>query len=235
MTPESIKVLVVEDEDDLREILILKLQDQGFFVNSVDRGDKVISALEGTPADVVLLDQIMPGMHGLDVLLNIRKHNSFNHIPVIMLTGLGGEIEKIRALDGGADDYVTKPFMARELGARIRAVYRRSTSGKSDPQPNQLINKNIVVDFNSHKVFLNEDELELTLTEFKLLSELLIQAGRVLSRDELRHRVLGKETITDRTIDVHMAALRKKLGNRGEDIQTVRGVGYRFSGQTEIQ
>lgn len=228
---EEIAVLIVEDETDIRELLTQKLINQGFIVYSTDRGDAVMDSVRNYRPDIVLLDQIMPGRMGIDVLRDLRATDEFNDIPVIMVTGLGGEGEKLEAFSSGADDYVTKPFMSKELAARIRAVLRRTKGlGFDASKPNQLVNSNLVVDFSAHKVFVDNDEVKLTLTEFKLLSELLMQAGRVLSRDQLREKVLGRLSITDRTIDVHMAALRKKLRNRGDDIQTVRGVGYRFSG-----
>ncbi|MFK8137159.1 MAG: response regulator transcription factor [Bdellovibrionales bacterium] len=227
---EQITVLLVEDEQDIRELLTQKLRSQGFLVHSIDRGDLVVKAMEAYKPDIVLLDQIMPGKMGIDVLRELRESEQFSSVPVIMVTGLGGEGEKLEAFNSGADDYVTKPFMSKELGARINAVMRRAKgSGAESARPNQLVNSNLVVDFSAHKVFVDESEVKLTLTEFKLLSELLVQAGRVLSRDQLREKVLGRLSITDRTIDVHMAALRKKLGGRGGDIQTVRGVGYRFT------
>lgn len=228
---EEISVLIVEDEKDIRDLLTQKLINQGFIVYSTDRGDSVLEAAKQYSPDIILLDQIMPGKMGIDVLRDLRSDEAYNSIPVIMVTGLGGEGEKLEAFDSGADDYVTKPFMSKELAARIRAVMRRTKGiGLDQSKPNQLVNSNLVVDFSAHKVFVDEEEVKLTLTEFKLLSELLMQAGRVLSRDQLREKVLGRLSITDRTIDVHMAALRKKLRNRGDDIQTVRGVGYRFSG-----
>ena len=232
---EILKVLVVEDEQDLRELLKIKLEAHGMTVFTCDRGDMVISSLEKNIVDLILLDQVMPGKHGLDVLKDLRSHSDFKMIPVIMVTGLGGEGEKIQALDSGADDYVTKPFFSRELAARIKAVLRRSQGKLGKTQPNQLMNKNITLDFVAHKTFLDGNELDLTLTEFKLLGELLVNAGKVISRDHLRDKVLSRTGTTDRTIDVHMAALRKKLGNRGRDIQTVRGVGYRFSGSSLAQ
>ncbi len=226
---DFLRILVVEDEQDLRELLKMKLEAQGMQVFTCDRGDMVLTTLEKNPVDIILLDQVMPGKHGLDVLKELRGHTEFKTLPVIMVTGLGGEGEKLQAFDSGADDYVTKPFFSRELAARIKAVVRRTQGKLNKQQPNQLINKNITLDFVAHKCFLDNQELDLTLTEFKLLGELLVSAGKVISRDHLRDKVLSRMGTTDRTIDVHMAALRKKLGNRGRDIQTVRGVGYRFN------
>lgn len=232
---DEISVLIVEDELDIRELLTQKLINQGFIVYSTDRGDSVLETVRQYTPDIILLDQIMPGKMGIDVLRDLRNHSDFSSIPVIMVTGLGGEGEKLEAFNSGADDYVTKPFMSKELAARIRAVIRRTKGlGMDATKPNQLVNSNLVVDFSAHKVYVDDEEVKLTLTEFKLLSELLMQAGRVLSRDQLREKVLGRLSITDRTIDVHMAALRKKLRNRGDDIQTVRGVGYRFSGTNTV-
>ena len=230
---EEISVLIVEDEQDIRELLSQKLINQGFLVYTCDRGDSVMDLVSKYSPDIILLDQLMPGKMGIDVLMELRADSNFSNVPVIMVTGLGGEGEKLEAFNSGVDDYVTKPFMSKELAARIRAVIRRTKGNMiAKNRPNQLVNHNLVVDFSAHKVFVDESEVKLTLTEFKLLSELLMQAGRVLSRDQLREKVLGRLSITDRTIDVHMAALRKKLGGRGDDIQTVRGVGYRFAGMS---
>ncbi len=223
------KILVVEDEKEIRELILNKLTEAGFLVLGSANGTEALQILNSQQVDVVLLDQILPDMHGLDILHNIRNTEKYSDLPVIILTGLINEDEKVKAFENRADDYVTKPFLSKELIARIRALLRRSQKLSNQQQPLQLINRNIQVDFASYKVFLDENELKLTLTEFKLLSELLLHAGRVLSRDFLRERVLGKESLTDRTIDVHMASLRKKLSFRGKDIQTVRGVGYRFT------
>jgi DNA-binding response OmpR family regulator len=224
---EIIRVLVVEDEQEIRSILEQVLTDSGCEVLAIDSAEDLFKHLTDFSADILLLDQMLPGKSGIQALRELRKNNSFRSLPVIMVTGAGSEQEKVDALNSGADDYVTKPFLPRELAARIKAILRRG-------QQAHLLNENledgsIMVDLSAHKVFLDGSEVMLTLTEFKILVELLREKGQVLSRDQLRQRALGNLNVTDRTIDVHMASVRKKLSLRGNDIETVRGVGYRFS------
>jgi DNA-binding response OmpR family regulator len=171
---------------------------------------------------------MMPGKSGKEIMKEIRSSARFSEVPVMMVTGLDGEAEKIEALEMGADDYVTKPFSIREVIARANALARRSKAAHKSQQQN-LVVKELTVDFAAHKVLLKGQEIALTLTEFKILVELLKQSGLVLTRDKLRERALGNLNVTDRTIDVHMASLRKKLKEMGDTIETVRGVGYRMA------
>lgn len=177
---------------------------------------------------MILLDQMMPGKTGKQVIMEVRSHARFCELPIMVVTGLDGEEEKIQALEIGADDYVIKPFSIRELIARVHALARRAKAAHKSQQKS-LVVKELSVDFVSHKVTHCGRELPLTLTEFRILCELLKQSGQVLSRDILRERALGNLTVTDRTIDVHMASLRKKLDGIGDSIETVRGVGYRLA------
>lgn len=222
------RVLVIEDEQDVREVIVWELQEEGFEVMALGDGMNALRDIQAFSPDVILLDQNLPGKRGVDVVYEIRAHAVFRNIPVIMVTGVTGDIEKIQALDCGADDYVTKPFSAKELAARTRAVHRRAKGNLSGDQ-SRLQQNNLVVDFSAHKVTLSDREVPLTLTEFNILSELLRRSGQVMSRDLLREKALGNLNVTDRTIDVHMASLRKKLDVMGRSIETVRGVGYRFS------
>ena len=218
--------MVVEDEKDIRDILVTQLQGEGFSVVALEHCNKILSELEQHRPDLVLLDQVLPGRSGTDAVREIRNSGNFYKLPIIMVTGLTGEDDKVGALDVGADDYITKPFRPRELSARIKAVARRveSVSGKDD----LLTVGELVIDIKAHKATLKGQEVALTLTEFKILVELLRQRGQVLSREQLRSRALGNLNVTDRTIDVHMASLRRKLEHMGDRIETVRGVGYRF-------
>lgn len=224
----GIRVLIVEDESEIREFLVGQFVDMGAAAHSLPSGDEIISALEAFRPSVVLLDQMMPGKSGKDVIREIRSHTQFGDTPIMMVTGVSAEEEKIIALEMGADDYVTKPFSVKELIARAQALVRRSQSGHKAQQKNLNV-KDLHVDLTAHKVKLRGEDVALTLTEFKILCELLKQSGQVLTRDKLRERALGNLNVTDRTIDVHMASLRKKLHEMGEAIETVRGVGYRMA------
>ena len=222
------KIMVIEDERDVRELLQLELKNQGFTPLALESGHLVTQKIQEFKPQVILLDQLLPGKTGMDIMKEIRSSTRFNNIPIIVVSALIAEDDKIQALNIGADDYITKPFTIKELIARVRALVRRSESSYLQRQ-SQLTYGDLKVDFSAHKVTLNSQEIPLTLTEFKILSELLKQNGQVLSRDCLRERALGNLNVTDRTIDVHMASLRKKLNAMGGNIETVRGVGYRFS------
>ncbi|MCB0367252.1 MAG: response regulator transcription factor [Bdellovibrionaceae bacterium] len=221
----SAKILVVDDEKDVRDYLISVLSDESFEVRGVEDGDDIISVLSGFAPNIILLDYSLPGKSGVEIIRVVRENRNFSDIPIIMVTGLDGEEEKVAALELGADDYVVKPFSPKELSARVRAVLRRVPADDVE----RLENGDLVVDLRSHKVMLSGSEVYLTLTEFRILTELLRQKGKVLTRDRLRETALGNLNVTDRTIDVHMASLRKKLAQYAPSIETVRGVGYRYS------
>lgn len=222
------KVMVVEDEKDIREILCTLLSDEGYSVVSLETGIGISERIRQEKPDILLLDQILPEKSGAEVIRELKAAAEFRQIPIIMVTGLSGENDKVAALDLGADDYITKPFYARELTARVKAVARRADL-KLKKQTPPIIRDGLTIDFAGHRVLLRGKEVPLTLTEFKILSELVKEDGQVLSRESLRERALGNLNVTDRTIDVHMASLRKKLEELGDNIETVRGVGYRFA------
>lgn len=219
------KVMVVEDEKDIRDILRGLLEEEGFQVVALEDGMSILDDLDRSLPDLLLMDHILPGKSGIEAVREVRACDRFSRIPIIMVTGLSGEDEKVAALETGADDYVTKPFFPKELAARIKALARRSAL---DTTRDKIVKGALTMDFSAHRVTLNDQDVALTLTEFKILAELLKQSGQVLSREKLRERALGNLNVTDRTIDVHMASLRKKLGALGDQIETVRGVGYRF-------
>jgi two-component system phosphate regulon response regulator PhoB len=237
----SMKVMVVEDEHDIRDILKNLLEEEGFEVVALENGLRIMEELRAHTPDLLLLDQMLPGKTGVEAVREVRASEQFANLPIILVTGLSGEDDKVNALDLGADDYVTKPFYPKELAARIKALARRSDRSvgvtPGAPQtvaapggPQDKISRGPVnIDFSAHRVTVDNQEILLTLTEFKILGELLKQSGQVLTREKLRERALGNLNVTDRTIDVHMASLRKKLGGIGHQIETVRGVGYRFS------
>lgn len=221
------KVLVVDDELDVRDYLATTLQEEGFDVSAVEDGDGIIESLKRFTPDIILLDYKMPKVSGVDVIRFLKAHQEYNTIPIIMVTGIDGEDEKVQALELGADDYIVKPFMPRELGARIKAVLRRSKESLKEVE--NVSAHGININLRSHKASIGEKELSLTLTEFKILAELIRKKGQVLSRDDLRQSALGNLNVSDRTIDVHMASLRKKISDRSRLVQTVRGVGYRMA------
>ena len=224
------RVLIVDDDSDVRDYLVGALSQQGFDAVSIDSGNNIVPVTRQLKPDLILLDHRMPGVTGSDVIRNVKSDPELYRIPIIMVTGVDTEEQKVEALELGAADYIVKPFLPRELSARIKAVLRRTMTQPQVVQEfNTLESGELAVDLRSHKVTRSGEEVYLTLTEFRILSELLKRKGQVLSRDRLRETALGNLNVTDRTIDVHMASLRKKLDDEARHIQTVRGVGYRFS------
>ncbi len=223
----NMKVLVIEDERDIRDFVVSQFIDQGMEAVGLEAGDGILERLDHIQPDVLVLDQLMPGKSGTDIVREVRSSAKYSELPIMMVTGLDGETDKIKAFEVGADDYVTKPFSIREVIARTFALARRSNLTHKATQSNIALGE-LTVDFNAHRVTLHGQEVALTLTEFKILAELLKQSGNVLTRDRLREKALGNLNVTDRTIDVHMASLRKKLNSMGDSIETVRGVGYRL-------
>lgn len=228
MEPNSTRVLVIEDETEIRDFLVSQLEENGMRAMGLPSGDELRQALEVFQPHAVLLDQMMPGKSGREIVREIRAHVQFADLPIMMVTGLDAEVEKVESLGEGADDYVTKPFSIREVIARINALIRRSQAAHRANQKSIVV-RDLTVDLVAHRVSLRGKEVPLTLTEFKILVELLRQCGQVLTRDRLREKALGNLNVTDRTIDVHMASLRKKLEEIGDLIETVRGVGYRLA------
>lgn len=222
------KVLVIEDESDIRDFIIDEIRFAGMEAMGLENGLQLLQALESFDPSVIITDQLMPGKSGVEIVKEVRSTPKFASIPIMMLTALGSETDKLKAFDMGADDYVTKPFLGKEVVARVRALARRA--GPTKTVARLLKYKDLEIDFSAHRVTLNGEEVPLTLTEFKILGELVKQLGSVLTRDSLREKALGNLHVTDRTIDVHMASLRKKLMTIGDEIETVRGVGYRISG-----
>lgn len=219
-------VLLIEDEKEIRDLMRAALEGNDYQVREWTHGGSVIQAIEATRPNLIMIDQLLPHRLGTDIIKDVRSDFRFNQIPIIMVTGCDTEAEKVQGLSVGADDYVTKPFSRAELLARAKALLRRVSP--SFEKASKIVHKDLILDLTAHRALKDGIELPLTLTEFKILYELLANPNRVLTRLELCERVLGRTNVTDRTIDVHVAALRKKMGDIGNDIQTVRGVGYRF-------
>lgn len=227
------KVLIVDDELNILELLEFNLKKEGFDVLRADTGEMAVSLLEQARPDIVLLDQMLPGIDGLNVLKKMRANEAFADIPVIMVTARSEEIDKIVGLELGADDYITKPFSVRELCARVKALLRRTK--RSDTQlPAVLSYKQLKVDTVGYIASIGEKKLLLTLKEFDLLVLLMSNTSQVFTRDAILNKVWGYDYFGEtRTVDVHITNLRRKLYDYGESIETVRGVGYRFNAQNE--
>jgi two-component system phosphate regulon response regulator PhoB len=219
-------VLVVEDEPAQREVLAYNIKAEGFLVMTAEAGDIALEMVRETPPDVIVLDWMLPHVSGIEVCRQLKMGAETARIPIIMLSARSEEIDKIRGLETGADDYVTKPYSVSELLARLRTQLRRvrpATVGE------RLEHGGIMVDLAEHRVYRNNEQLSLGPTEFRLLTAFMERPGRVWSREQLLDRVWGRDLYVDsRTVDVHVGRLRKalKADEHGDPIRTVRGAGY---------
>lgn len=223
-------ILVIEDEVSIRRVVRTYLESAGYEVVSVEDGDSGLAAAETHQPALVILDLMLPGMDGMEVASRLRETSD---VYILMLTARSEEQDRVAGLRIGADDYLTKPFSPRELVARVEAILRRGTHGPSRPSTNQLTFDRLCIDPDRHEARTDDQELDLTPTEFSVLLELARHAGLVLTRDQLIDRVWGVDFYgTDRVVDVYVGQVRRKLDEAGvEDlIQTVRGVGYKFVG-----
>lgn len=226
MKPQNVKILVVEDEADIRDLMVLHLKRDGYEVDDVETGEAALEKVEDKKYDLIVLDWMLPGMSGLDVCKRLQP----KHVPVLMVTARADTADIVVGLEVGADDYVTKPFEIAVFSARVRALLRRisnvNTLG-SAPSKRFEVGK-LRVDLDAHEVFCDNEKVSLTVSEFKLLSALLANQGKVLSRSKLVEMVQGEDvSVVDRTVDTHVFGLRKKLGVCADVIETIRGVGYR--------
>ncbi len=223
------KILVIEDDEDILQLLRFTFESAGFEVRTAATGRDGLALLSGFRPDIVLLDLMLPGMSGLDVCKELRRMPDMGDLPIIMLTARGEEVDRIVGLELGADDYIVKPFSPRELVLRVNAVLRRTQGVVENPSHTRLRKDGLVVDTEAHRVEMDGEETQLTATEFKLLVELLKNRGRVRTRDQLLNTVWGYEFEGyARTVDTHVRRLRQKIGDYAEYIETIRGVGYRF-------
>lgn len=222
------RVLVVDDEEDLLELVNYNLTKEGYRVTCVSTGEEAINEAKSSLPDLVVLDLLLPRVDGLDVCKILKNDPKTQHIPIVMLTAKTEEADVVTGLELGADDYLTKPFSPRVLLARIRAVLRRkSKAGQEDPHTIRI--HNLVINPGRHEVLLGGQPLDLTFTEFRLLNFLARKPGWAFSRSQIVDAVKGEDyPVTERSVDVQVVGLRKKLGLLGGYIETVRGVGYRF-------
>ena len=223
------KILIVDDEPAIREMVRFSLESAGFEVMEAGYADQARHEIADNRPDLMLLDWMLPGRSGLELALELRRNAATRSLPIIMLTARDAEHDKVKGLDTGTDDYITKPFSPRELVARIKAVLRRSSTA-GDGQQVEVDGLNL--DRQSHRVSINGKTIDIAPTEFRLLEFFMTHRDRVFSRSQLLDQVWGdKVYVEERTVDVHIRRLRIILEDSGHDrlIQTVRGVGYRFS------
>ena len=226
------KVVIVEDEQTLIRNLAAKLQDDGFKVATATDGEEGLEKIRSERPDLIVLDIMLPRLDGLSICRIVRNDTSLSHVPIIMLTARGTEVDKIIGLESGADDYIVKPFSLGEFLARVRAVMRRAP-GRPAPQ-DELTSNDLRLSLTGRRLFKDEREISLSNKEFDLLAELMRNKGVVLSRDLILTKVWGYDYFVDkRTVDVHVRWLREKIEDDPSNptrIVTVRGVGYRFEG-----
>jgi two-component system phosphate regulon response regulator PhoB len=222
------RILVVDDEEDLLELVRYNLAKEGYRVTCVASGERALREAQDALPDLILLDVLLPRVDGLEICRLLKNDAKTRHIPIIMVTAKGEEADMVAGLELGADDYITKPFSPRVLLARIKSVLRRKTSVVPDAQQPVRVHE-LIIDPGRHEVTLEGEPLQLTYTEFRLLHFLASKPGWAFSRSQIVDAVRGEDyPVTERAVDVQITGLRKKLGQYGHYIETVRGVGYRF-------
>ena len=221
------QILIIEDEPDIQELLSFNLDNNGYKVYTASNGEKGLEVARKEHPDLILLDLMLPGIHGLDVCRIIKSDQETSGISIIMLTALGQEEDIIKGLETGADDYVTKPFSLQVLEARIKSVLRRVPENVENTKTIKI--HDIQIKPRTREVNINGDVPELTFTEFQILHLLASHPGWVFTRYQIIDKIRGDNyPVTDRSVDFQIVGLRKKMGDKGNLIQTVRGVGYRF-------
>ena len=226
----SSQVLIIEDEPDIRKTIDYNLTKESFTVvqaGSIEEGEK---ALASNQIDVIILDLMLPDGSGLTLCRDIESDDKTKHIPIIILTAKTEEVDRVVGFELGADDYVTKPFSVRELILRVKAILKRGPTSNNNSEDDEYSFGELTLNFEAHQAYINGNEISLTALEFRLLKHLIDRKGRVQTRDQLLEDVWGYSSdVTTRTVDTHIKRLREKLGSVGNHIQTIRGVGYRFS------
>ena len=224
------KVLIVDDEEHIRELIKFNLKKEGYDIEVAINGVEALNIIREIKFDLILLDLMLPEIDGLEVCKEIRRNEETSDIPVMMITAKGEEFDKVLGLELGADDYITKPFSIRELMARVKALLRRSNVKKEE---NIIKFGDVVVNFKTREVTKGTQNVELTLKEFELLKLLIKNKDNILTRELLLDKIWGYEYIGEtRTVDVHIRHLRKKIESDDKNpqyIQTIRGVGYKFT------
>ncbi len=225
------RIYCVEDDENIRELIVYALRSSGFEAVGFEDGNEFSNALSVSTPDLILLDIMLPGEDGLQILERIRKNPKTKDIPIIIISAKTSEFDKVKGLDLGADDYITKPFGVMELISRVRALFRRTAS--LTPSTTEISYKDIVLDYEKRIVKVNGEPVRLTYKEFELLYYLLNNQGIVLTRNSIMNHVWGYDFEGEsRTVDVHIRSLRQKLGKSGRIIKTVRNVGYKVGEDT---
>jgi two-component system phosphate regulon response regulator PhoB len=233
---QDIHILLVEDEQDLQELLRYTLVREKYQVQATSSGEEALKMARASPPNLIILDLMLPGMDGLEVCKALKSREHTARLPVIMLTAKGEESDILRGLELGADDYVTKPFSPRLLLARINALLRRTESEQAATSGQVIESAGLMIDPTRHEVFVAGNPVQLTVTEFNLLKLLVERPGRVFTRLQIIEGIHDQlAAVTDRSVDVQVVSLRRKLGAAGKRIETVRGVGYRFQEQEMAQ
>jgi two-component system alkaline phosphatase synthesis response regulator PhoP len=224
------QILVVEDEEDILELVSFNLKKEGYKVKGVTSGEEALIEVRRKIPGLIILDLMLPGVNGFDVCKSLKGDPKTKAVPIVILTARSEEADIVIGLELGADDYLTKPFSPRELIARVRAILRRS---KTDISAHEILEKihDIEINVKRHEVLISGNQIKLTSTEFRVLRLLASRPGWVFTRDQIVGAVHDQEyAVTDRSVDVMIVGLRRKLGPSGQNIETVRGVGYRMKG-----
>jgi two-component system phosphate regulon response regulator PhoB len=230
------KVLVIEDEPDIQDLINYNLAREGYRVLTAKDGESGMRLARQESPDLILLDLMLPSIDGIEVCRRLQSDPATRGIAVIIVTAKGEESDLVLGLGVGADDYITKPFSPKVLVARVGAVLRRGKLGDADPADEVIDRGPLVINVPRHEVLVEHSPVEFTHTEFKLLRFLAVHPGRVFTRDHLLSRVIGDDAIVlSRNIDVHVRAVRKKLGKHRDLIETIRGVGYRFKDERRYE
>lgn len=223
------KIVVIEDEADILEVIQYNLAREGYSVLTSKDGEEGLAVVQREEPDLVLLDLMLPGLDGIEVCRRLKADARTRRIPIIMVTAKGEESDIVLGLGVGADDYVVKPFSPKELAARVRAVLRRGPLREDGAAGERVVRGDVVIDSGRHQVWAGATQVTMTATELRLLHFLASHPGRVFTRDQLLDRVIGQDAeVIDRNIDVHIRAIRRKVGEQRDIIETIRGVGYRF-------
>ena len=224
------RIVVIDDEEDIRELIEYNLSKEGFDVRCAMSAEDGIALIRREPPDMIILDLMLPGRNGLDLCRELKSEAEYKDIPIIMVTARSEESDIVKGLELGADDYVSKPFSPKVLNARVKSVLRRGRKDARDAS-STLTFEGLILNPERHEVTIDDGKIDLTNTEFKLLHFLLRHPGYVFTRDQIVEGVHGDDyPVTDRSVDVQVAGLRKKLLDYGAYVETVRGVGYRFKG-----
>ena len=229
------KILIVDDEEDILELVKFNLTKEGYKTMLAATGEQALEITQNNRIDLIVLDLMLPGIDGLEVTRIIRNNPETQTIPIVMLTAKGDESDIITGLELGANDYISKPFSLKELIARLRNIFRRQKQLLETRSNKIIIEQELTIDHDKHLVTLDNNVIDLTPSEFQLLSMLVPKKGWVFTRGQLIDAIHGENyAVTERSIDVVVVGLRKKLGNYGTKIKTVRGIGYKFQDSKNV-